>query len=195
VVLVAALAVCTSAVRAAPDGASSTLGWIELSLFRIEKRHFDVPRENRAAALVALAIYDAVTRVREGSERYAAAGAATTVLEYLLPGQRQNLEAQAAGYERVDPSSFAVGVAVGRAAVARARTDGASAKWHGTLPTGPGEWVPTPPSPNPPLNRLRGIGGRGTSLRVRSSVRRPRPSPEAPSSGPASSRCTTSRGP
>src|SRR5205085_10903363 len=96
-----------------------------------------------AAALVALAIYDAVAHVPNGSERYAAAGAATTVLDYLIPAQRHALDAQAAGYERLDPSAFAVGVTVGRAAVAHARHDGSGTAWRGKVPTGAVYWVPT----------------------------------------------------
>ena len=49
-----------------------------------------------------------------------------------------------------------LGRLVGRLVVARGRTDGSDAVWTGTVPTGPGLWVPTPPGFAPPLEPLTG---------------------------------------
>jgi membrane-associated phospholipid phosphatase len=49
-----------------------------------------------------------------------------------------------------------VGRRIGERVVARARTDGSDAVWQGTVPVGPGLWVPTPPAFAPPLEPLAG---------------------------------------
>jgi membrane-associated phospholipid phosphatase len=159
---------------------SSTLSWLELSLYRIGSGGFDVPRENRAAALVAVAVYDAVAHAQRGSERYAAAGAATPVLQYLFPAKRTELAAQAAGYERIDPAAYSIGAAYGAAAVSRARHDGAGRKWHGTPPQGPARWAPTPPKWGAPIEPLAGTW-RPWNLRSPSEFRPgPPPAPGTP---------------
>ena len=89
-------------------------------------------------------------------DRGAVAGASVVVLTYLFPGQAQALgdllDAQAnAGPGRLQPA-FARGEAAGRVVgaeiVARARTDGFSRPFTGTIPTGPGFWISntTPPT-------------------------------------------------
>ena len=45
---------------------------------------------------------------------------------------------------------------LGARVVADARTDGSDAVWQGTVPVGPGLWVPTPPAFAPPLEPLAG---------------------------------------
>ena len=179
---IAALAAAAAVGLAGPSAAgaatklpgSSTLQWIELSLYRIGKHGFDVPRQNRAAALAAVGVYDAVAHAPARSDRYAAAGAATTILEYLLPSQARELAAQAVPYRRHDPLAFRIGVAYGRAAVARAKHDGSRRHWHGTLPQGPGSWQPTPPSGGRPVEPLAGTW-RTWNLRSGSQFRPPPP--------------------
>lgn len=92
------------------------------------------------------------------SEHAAVAGAAATVLAYLVPdaeaGRFDTLAAEAAESRIAVGAAFrsdidaglALGQAVGEKAVARAKADGSDAKWDpATMPTGPGFWQPTPP--------------------------------------------------
>ena len=104
------------------------------------------------------------------SEHAAVAGAAATVLAYLLPDAaagRFDALATEAAESRIAagaafPSDVAAGLAVGKAvgekAVARAKADGSAATWDpATRPTGPGFWQPTPPGfVETPLNPLAG---------------------------------------
>ena len=89
------------------------------------------------------------------SEHAAAAGAASAVLAYLFPNDAQSFmdQAEMAGRSRLlaaveYPRDVAAGLDLGRAVAARviewARTDGADAKWIGTVPTGPGLWYGDP---------------------------------------------------
>ncbi|CAA9570458.1 MAG: hypothetical protein AVDCRST_MAG19-2727 [uncultured Thermomicrobiales bacterium] len=92
------------------------------------------------------------------SEHAAVAGAAATVLAYLVPdaaaGRFDALAAEAAESRIAAGAAFpsdidaglALGQAIGEKAVARARADGSDAEWDpSTMPTGPGFWQPTPP--------------------------------------------------
>jgi membrane-associated phospholipid phosphatase len=104
------------------------------------------------------------------SEHAAAAGAAATVLAYLLPdaaaGRFEALATEAAESRIAAGAAFrsdieaglALGQAVGEKAVARAQADGSDATWDpATMPTGPGFWQPTPPGfVETPLNPLAG---------------------------------------
>ena len=104
------------------------------------------------------------------SEHAAVAGAAATVLAYLLPdaaaGRFDALATEAAESRIAAGAAFpsdveaglALGKAVGEKAVARAKADGSDAKWDpATRPTGPGFWEPTPPGfVETPLNPLAG---------------------------------------
>jgi hypothetical protein len=147
----AAVAAIAVALAGASPGAAghrsrtSTLDWIRFSLTRIAQHRLDVPRENRASALAAVAIYDAVARVPPPSAQYAAAGAATVVLDYLFPAQRQALANVALTYKRANARAYSAGTRVGRAAVAHARRDGSTARWRGHRPIGAQYWVPTEP--------------------------------------------------
>src|SRR5215207_669346 len=75
------------------------------------------------------------------SAHAAVAGAAATVLTYLIP------DAAPGGAFRSDvEAGLALGQAVGKKAVARAKEDGFDAELDpATMPTGPGFWQPTPP--------------------------------------------------
>jgi len=92
------------------------------------------------------------------SEHAALAGAAATVLAYLVPdaaaGRFDALATEAAESRIAAGAAFrsdidaglALGQAIGEKAVARARDDGSDAEWDpSTMPTGPGFWQPTPP--------------------------------------------------
>ncbi len=90
------------------------------------------------------------------SDHAAAAVAAAAVLGELLPSRAADIAARAEEAMRAPmiagiefPSDVAAGRAIGRAAaelaIARARGDGADAKWTGTVPVGPGLWQGTNP--------------------------------------------------
>ena len=92
------------------------------------------------------------------SEHAAVAGAAATVLAYLLPdaagGRFDALAAEAAASRIAAGAAFrsdidaglALGQAIGEKAIARAGADGSDAEWDpATMPTGPGFWQPTSP--------------------------------------------------
>jgi membrane-associated phospholipid phosphatase len=92
------------------------------------------------------------------SAQAAVAGAAATVLASLIPdapsGRFDALAAEAAESRIAAGAAFrsdveaglALGQAVGKKAVARAKEDGFDAEWDpATMPTGPGFWQPTPP--------------------------------------------------
>lgn len=91
------------------------------------------------------------------SEHAVAAAAAATVLAYAFPGEDSSefhALAQRAGESRIAagvayPSDVDAGLALGRAVadrvLARARQDGASQAWAGTVPIGEGMWRATPP--------------------------------------------------
>ena len=99
------------------------------------------------------------TRPSFPSEHAAVAGAAATVLAYLLPdaapGRFDALATEAAESRIAAGAAFrsdveaglALGQAVGEKAVARAKGDGSDAEWDGSSGrlTGPGFWEPTPP--------------------------------------------------
>ena len=86
------------------------------------------------------------------SEHAALAGTAVGILTAFFPKEEANLKATAAevgqtrllmgaNYRSDIDAGFALGQAVAQKALARAATDGADAKWTGTVPTGPGLWV------------------------------------------------------
>ena len=113
----------------------------------------------RAYSLVGVAQYLAVQQAegRDGgggreqleSDRGAVAGASAVVLTYLFPSQAQALEAMVNGQANTSPGgvhpAFGRGAAIGRAIggeiVARARTDGFTNAFTGTIPTGSGLWI------------------------------------------------------
>ncbi len=123
-------------------------------------------------------------------EHAAVAGAAATVLAYLIPdaaaGRFDALAAEAAESRIAAGAAFpsdveaglALGQAVGKKAVARAKEDGFDAEWDpATMPTGPGFWQPTPPgmveTPFAPL-----AGAQQTWVMTSGDQFRPAPPPE-----------------
>jgi membrane-associated phospholipid phosphatase len=90
------------------------------------------------------------------SEHAATAQAAATVLAYFFPAEASAFQAMAeqAGMSRVRaglqyPSDYQAGLDLGRAVaqrvIARAQSDGSSAAWAGSVPTGPCKWIGTNP--------------------------------------------------
>ena len=157
------------------DAGSPPYRWIEIALAQYRSGPPN-PYVARAMALVNVALYDATIASWEAKYTYnrsrpsgvaslipmpntpsypsthaAAAGAAATVLAYLVPEQADFFAAKAeeAGQSRLlagvaYPSDVAAGLALGRAVgekvIEWAKTDGSDAKWTDEVPTGLGMW-------------------------------------------------------
>ncbi len=114
------------------------------------------PALARAYALVQVAVYEAVSagndRARGHLPQHAlAAGAASKVLAYLFPGRTDRIDEVTAQELALDQGqngalgAWAVGSLVGRSMVARGRSDGSTAVYTGTPPSGDGVWTGTNP--------------------------------------------------
>lgn len=114
------------------------------------------PALARAYALVQVAVYEAVSagndRARGRLPQHAlAAAAASKVLAYLFPGRTDRIDEVTAQELALDQGqnsalgAWAVGSVVGRAMVARGRSDGSTAIYTGTPPSGDGIWTGTNP--------------------------------------------------
>ena len=114
------------------------------------------PALSRAYALVQVAIYEAVTAGGgpgrgDRPEHALAAAAASKVLTYLFPGRTsriQEVTAQELALDGDVPAArgaWARGSAVGRLVVARGMSDGSTATFSGTPPSGDGIWTGTNP--------------------------------------------------
>jgi hypothetical protein len=158
--------------------------WIEVSLALVSGRKVtDPPRASRTYALVSVAMYDAAVAASYWQRRYAAAdgepgrypsqraavaGAASYVLAYLFPERpAASLDRLAERATRASvlsgerPSAvqagLALGRAIGRAVVARARADGSTRKWNGHEPPhGRQFWSPAPGTNAEPVEVLAG---------------------------------------
>ncbi len=147
----AALLGSPASVAANPAHGDAVKRWIGVTLGEISSHRTNPPRASRALAHVSAAMYAAAVLGRE--ERDAAiSGAASEVLDYLYPDHAATFDALAGSGEAVER-----GRVLGDAVVRRAQSDGADAAWTGTLPTGDGIWVPTPPGfVSSPLEPLAG---------------------------------------
>jgi membrane-associated phospholipid phosphatase len=138
---------------AARDRSDAVTGWIDVELAEVAAHSTNPPRASRGLALLSVAMLKA-TKVPPGHQEAAVAGAASTVLSYLYP-DRADAFAELANRKR-PKHALAAGRRIGERVVARARTDGSDAVWQGTVPVGPGLWVPTPPAFAPQLEPLAG---------------------------------------
>ncbi len=139
--------------RGEKRGGSTPTKWVEVQLAELASHRTNPPRAARALALVSVAMRDA-TRVPKGYRDAAVAGAASTVLSYVFPDRAGAFEELA---RREHPrKAVDLGRRLGERIVAKARTDGSDAVVQGTIPVGPGLWVPTPPGFLPPLEPLAG---------------------------------------
>jgi membrane-associated phospholipid phosphatase len=168
------------------DAGSAAYRWNEIAIEHTNVRNnYGNNTGGRALALVNVAIYDALVaawdskyahgRLRPSEidpslstvllnprspsypcEHAVAAGAASTVLGYLFPGEAGALNALAeeAAQSRVlagvqYPSDARAGLDLGRAVGARVveygKADNSDAQWSGEIPTGPGLWTGTNP--------------------------------------------------
>jgi PAP2 superfamily len=148
-----ALALPGAVPAAGHDRSAAVTRWISVDLAEIAAHRTNPPRAARGLALLSVAIDDA-SRVSGKHRRAAIAGAATTVLTYLYPDRADALEALAA--DERPQVALEWGRRLGARYAAYARTDGSDAVWQGTVPIGPGLWVPTPPAFAPPLEPLAG---------------------------------------
>jgi membrane-associated phospholipid phosphatase len=139
------------AAAATPSGNAIVAPWINVTLQTIKSHQTNPPRTARGLGLVSVAIAEAAFQAAPARKRAAVAAAASTVLIYLYPDEAERFRALArtAGAER-----SAGGRRVGERVVRRARSDGSSAVWTGSVPTGSGMWTPTPPAFAPPLEVL-----------------------------------------
>jgi PAP2 superfamily len=154
--IAAVLAVAVVAVTphaAAKDRNGAVPKWIGVELAEIAAHRTSPPRAARGLALLSVAMLEA-TKAPRGRREAAVAGAAATVLAYQYPDRADAFAALIAG-ER-PKRAVAAGRRIGARAIAKARTDGSDAVWFGTVPTGPGLWMPTPPAFAPPLEPLVG---------------------------------------
>jgi PAP2 superfamily len=135
------------------DRAAAVTRWIDVELAEIAAHRTNPPRAARGLAVLSVAMRDA-SRLPRKYRRAAIAGAAATVMAYLYPDRADAFAALAAG-ER-PRLGLEWGRRLGARVVARARTDGSDAAFQGTIPAGPGLWVPTPPAFAPPLEPLAG---------------------------------------
>jgi PAP2 superfamily len=127
--------------------------WVEIHLDAIAANRTNPPRAARGLALLSVAINNASRLPREYRPA-AVAGSASTVLAYLYPERADEFEALA-GRER-PRLAVTLGRVIGAGVVARGRRDGSDGSFQGTIPVGPGLWVPTPPAFAPPLEPLAG---------------------------------------
>jgi hypothetical protein len=155
--VLASVALCPSSAQAQPAPDRPVGQWIEVALNEIAAHRVDPPHASRLLATLGVAMQRAVTRSQpEGSTDAAVEGAASTVLAYFFPedtgrlhGLAERAEQAAAGTS--SGRGYALGRRAGEELVTRAENDGADAPFTGTIPVGPGYWVPTPPGYLPPL--------------------------------------------
>jgi membrane-associated phospholipid phosphatase len=158
------------------DAGSPSYRWIELAFERYGKGP-PGPPVSRALALLNVAIYDAIVATWDAkyhfnrprpsgivpriatpaspsypSEHAATAGAASAVLAYLFPEEKEFFTAKAeeAAQSRLHagvhyPSDVAAGLVLGKSVGAKviewAKADGSDAKWTGKIPVGPDKWI------------------------------------------------------
>jgi membrane-associated phospholipid phosphatase len=155
VAVVVALLVLVRAPQQAParDRTDAVTSWVDVELSEIAAHRTNPPRASRGLALLSVAMLKA-TKVPPGHQEAAVAGAASTVLPTCTRIARTPSPLLA---DRKHPKhALAAGRQIGERLVARARTDGSDAVFQGTVPVGPGLWVPTPPAFAPPLEPLAG---------------------------------------
>jgi membrane-associated phospholipid phosphatase len=160
----ASAAAARAAGRVAADRVTAAARWNALTRAILSRRESNPVVVARTFALVSVAQYNAVIAAEDAkargvhpSEAGAVAGAAAAVLASLHPAEQPVIDAQLAADAARSPTlpserdaDFAAGVAVGRSVgavvAAYGATDGSTAAWTGTIPTGPEYWRVTPPA-------------------------------------------------
>jgi membrane-associated phospholipid phosphatase len=133
--------------------------WNAVARDLVGAHRFNALQAIRGYSIVSLAQYNAAIAAEKAGGRgvrpsvHAAVSAASVVvLTYLHPSEASALEARATQYvygdirpsERNKNSELGeeIGREIGAQVVERAKNDGFFAPWTGTVPTGPGKWVP-----------------------------------------------------
>ena len=162
--------------------------WNAVTRELVASYRFNALQAIRAYAVVTAAQYNAAIAAENSkiqgnhpSVHAAISAAAVVTLSYLHPAEAWALEARLDEYLAQDgwpgerQSNAASGEAIGRAiaaqVVARAKGDGFSAPWTGTIPVGPGKWF----SASAPAGPM--IGQAKTYLLTSGSQFRPAPPP------------------
>jgi hypothetical protein len=172
--IVIAIVIAASCVRAAIASADVVLDWNAIALKTTAAAPFNPPLETRNLAIVHAAIFDAVNSIAGESSGYAvrfaaprgaspeaaAIAAAHVALVTLYPEQQSTLDAAyldslnrlAAGKGR--DAGIHVGEAIARRLLKLRESDGAVAAIAADYTPGqrPGDWIPTPPASLPALD-------------------------------------------
>jgi membrane-associated phospholipid phosphatase len=158
---------CQLAANKSTDSVAS-VKWNEVTRAMVVKYKTDPSA--RPYAVVSVAQYLAALAAEKSSNspcpsmRAATAAASAAALSYLYPGETDSLEArlqrQIAADEAKGLGGQASGVALGRSAaeplIAFVKTDGLTAAWSGSVPTGPGMWFSSSKPPAPPATPMLG---------------------------------------
>jgi membrane-associated phospholipid phosphatase len=161
---------CAIAASTSADSVAS-LKWNELTRALVVKYKTDPSA--RPYAVVSLAQYEAARAAEQSdatpcpSMRAATAAASAAALSYLYPAEADSLQArlqkQLAADEAKGLGSQASGATLGATSaepvITLAKSDGLTAAWNGTVPTGPGMWFssakPAAPPATPMLGKMR----------------------------------------
>jgi membrane-associated phospholipid phosphatase len=161
---------CAIAASTSADSVAS-LKWNELTRALVVKYKTDPSA--RPYAVVSLAQYEAARAAEQSdatpcpSMRAATAAASAAALSYLYPAEADSLQArlqkQLAADEAKGLGSQASGAVLGATSaepvITLAKSDGLTAAWNGTVPTGPGMWFssakPAAPPATPMLGKMR----------------------------------------
>jgi len=148
----------------------ATLEWNQLALSMIEKHKPNQQAALRGMAYLTLAQFGAADAAKKHGHKPnvtlgALAGASAAVLAYLYPLDSAAFEAEVRAREAaLEPRRHAafrdgerLGRAIGRKAVALARSDRFDAPWTGTAPSGPGIWFSSAVPPAPPVLPMLGL--------------------------------------
>jgi membrane-associated phospholipid phosphatase len=138
-----------------------TLEWQEQARTLVAAKRFNALTGGRVYAALSVAQHRAVKaadasfgsggRSRAEARRGAVAGASAQVLGWFFPDSAAALEQKLADQGDAGPGQvhpqFTRGVGIGRAAgdalIERVQNDGFTAPWTGTVPVGPGLWIPS----------------------------------------------------
>lgn len=140
---------------------TSTMSWNEYACEVIARNQAGQFPAARTLTYLNLAINNAMVAAKQQGRRGdgAAAGAAATVLVYMVPKDEAAINARLAGEIAAigndARAAFSAGVDVGRTTgadvVAMAKADRADLAWNGPLPEGPGKWSSRMQPARPPL--------------------------------------------
>ncbi len=140
---------------------SSTMAWNDYAWELIARNQIGQFPSARTFAYMNLAINNALVMARDQGRKSdgAAAGAAATVLAFMLPKEEKAVASRLAGEMAAigtdGRQDFAAGVEIGRTAAASvitwAKEDRTGADWSGSVPVGPDKWASQLQPPKPPI--------------------------------------------